>query len=95
MPFPIVRQDITQMELIDKYRGCLLGDATGLLFGRTQGKMRGTMDDVEAIHKIGKGWVAEETLAIAVYCVLIYSEDFEKGIISSVNHGGEKCGYQL
>lgn len=47
------------------------------------------ISDLEAIRQLGEGWVAEETLAIAVYCVLKYSEDFEKGIIASVNHGGD------
>lgn len=47
------------------------------------------MDDLDAIHALGKGWVAEETLAIAVYCALKYSDDFEKAIIAAVNHGGD------
>lgn len=46
-------------------------------------------DDLEAIRFLGEGWVAEETLAIAVYCALKYSGDFEKGIIASVNHDGD------
>lgn len=47
------------------------------------------MDDLDAIREIGQGWVAEETLAIAVYCALKYSNDFEKAIIASVNHSGD------
>lgn len=47
------------------------------------------LNDLDAIHQLGKGWVAEETLAIAVYCALKYSDDFKKGIIASVNHGGD------
>ena len=43
----------------------------------------------EAISQIGEGWVAEETLAIAVYCVSKHFDDFEKAIIASVNHGGD------
>ncbi|MDD3489454.1 MAG: ADP-ribosylglycohydrolase family protein [Paludibacter sp.] len=46
-------------------------------------------DDLEAIRKLGQGWVAEETLAIAIYCALKYPNDFEKAIIASVNHGGD------
>lgn len=45
--------------------------------------------DYEAIQQIGKGWVAEETLAIAVYCCAKYFDDFEKAMIASVNHGGD------
>lgn len=47
------------------------------------------INDIEAIHQLGEGWVAEEALAIAVYCSLKYSEDFEKGIIAAVNHKGD------
>ncbi len=46
-------------------------------------------DDLTAILTLGRGWVAEETLAIAVYCALKYADDFEKAIIASVNHGGD------
>lgn len=46
-------------------------------------------DDVENIKRLGKGWVAEETLAIAIYCSLKYQNDFSKGIIAAVNHRGD------
>jgi ADP-ribosylglycohydrolase len=45
--------------------------------------------DKDAIRQIGKGWVAEETLAIAVYCCAKHFDDFEKAMIASVNHGGD------
>ena len=44
---------------------------------------------LDAIEELGEGWVAEETLAIAIYCSLKYSDDFEKAIIASVNHSGD------
>ena len=47
------------------------------------------IDDLAAIREIGQGWVAEETLAIAIYCSLKYCNDFEKAIISAVNHSGD------
>ena len=47
------------------------------------------MDDVDAIRELGEGWVAEETLAIAIYCSLKYSNSFDKAIIAAVNHGGD------
>lgn len=43
-------------------------------------------DDLSAIHQLGEGWVAEETLTIAVYCALKYKEDFLR---ASVNHNGD------
>lgn len=47
------------------------------------------LDDLEGIRALGEGWVAEETLAIAVYCSLKYKNDFEKGIVAAVNHSGD------
>lgn len=47
------------------------------------------LDDLEGIRALGAGWVAEETLAIAVYCSLKYQNNFEKGIIAAVNHSGD------
>lgn len=47
------------------------------------------IDDLDAIHKLGEGWVAEETLAVAIYCSLKYCNNFEKAIIASVNHRGD------
>lgn len=46
-------------------------------------------DDLENIRALGQGWVAEETLAIAIYCSLKYVDDFSKGIIAAVNHSGD------
>ena len=46
-------------------------------------------NDLDNIHRIGEGWVAEETLGIALYCSLRYSDDFSKAIITSVNHKGD------
>ena len=46
-------------------------------------------DDLENIRALGQGWVAEETLAIAIYCSLRYEKDFSRGIIAAVNHSGD------
>lgn len=47
------------------------------------------LSDIDAIHLLGEGWVAEETLAIAIFCALRYSKDFEKAVVASVNHNGD------
>jgi ADP-ribosylglycohydrolase len=46
-------------------------------------------DDLENIHQLGEGWVAEETLGISLYCALRHQDDFSAGIISAVNHRGD------
>ena len=45
--------------------------------------------DAENIKALGEGWVAEEALAIAIYCTLKYQDDFTKAMIASVNHDGD------
>ena len=45
--------------------------------------------DLENIHRLGEGWVAEETLGIALYCSLKYQNDFSKAITVAVNHKGD------
>jgi len=41
-----------------------------------------------AIRKLGEGWVAEEALAISLYCALC-ARDLESGLILAVNHDGD------
>lgn len=45
--------------------------------------------DREAISELGEGWVAEETVAIAVFCVMRYIRDFEGCLVAAVNHDGD------
>lgn len=45
--------------------------------------------DTYAIRELGQGWVAEETLAIAIFSVMRYIDDFEKCIVCAVNHDGD------
>ena len=46
-------------------------------------------DDLTNIHRLGQGWVAEETLGIALYCALRHQDDFSAGVIAAVNHEGD------
>ena len=47
-------------------------------------------DSVTVIEQhLGGGWVAEETVTIAVYCSLKFFDNFEEALIASVNHGGD------
>ena len=46
-------------------------------------------DDLTAIHALGRGWSGDEALAIAVYCALKYSGDFDRAITAAVNHRGD------
>jgi len=42
----------------------------------------------KAISQLGEGWIAEEALAIAVYCALV-GADFEESLKLAVNHNGD------
>ena len=42
----------------------------------------------DAIAQLGEGWVAEEALAIAIYCALV-ATDVAHGIVLAVNHDGD------
>ena len=42
----------------------------------------------ETVTVLGQGWVAEEALAIAVYCALT-GPTFEAAVLAAVNHSGD------
>jgi ADP-ribosylglycohydrolase len=42
----------------------------------------------EAVARLGEGWVAEEALAIAVYCALT-GDTFDAAVRAAVNHSGD------
>ena len=42
----------------------------------------------ERVEALGEGWVAEEALAIALYCALA-AEDVRSGLLLAVNHSGD------
>jgi len=47
-------------------------------------------DDVspETIERIGAGWIAEEALAISLFCA-IKAENYKEGVLMAVNHSGD------
>jgi len=47
------------------------------------------VSDLEGVHILGKGWIAEEALAIAVFCAVRHQNDFAKAIRAAVNHEGD------
>lgn len=42
----------------------------------------------EALAQLGQGWIAEEALAIALFCAL-RAENLEEGVIMATNHAGD------
>lgn len=47
------------------------------------------LSDFEAIRRLGEGWVAEETIAIAIFSTMRYIDDFERCVVAAVNHDGD------
>ena len=48
-----------------------------------------TIPAPEIIERMGGGWVAEEALAISVYCALTAGDNFSAGVLAAVNHSGD------
>lgn len=68
----------------DEVRGRVCADLLRL----ANGLARSEPPSYRVVERIGAGWVAEEALAISVYCALV-AEDFRKGVLLAVNHGGD------
>lgn len=70
-----------------------LDAVTGHLAGR--GEARETLAALrkartaERIDELGKGWVAEEALAIGVFCALRHPREFRSGVLAAVNISGD------
>lgn len=47
------------------------------------------ISDLDGVHILGKGWVAEEALAIAVFCAVRHQDNFAAALRASVNHNGD------
>lgn len=43
----------------------------------------------ETVERLGKGWVAEEALAISIYCSIVAGDDFARGVRLAINHSGD------
>lgn len=48
-----------------------------------------SVSDLDGVHTLGEGWVAEEALAIAVFCAVRHSDDFAAALRAAVNHKGD------
>ena len=43
----------------------------------------------QAVEDLGEGWVAEEALAMSLYCALSFPDDLESAVLLAVNHSGD------
>lgn len=47
------------------------------------------LSDEGALQKIGPGWYADETFALAYFCILRYPDDYKKAVQTAVNITGD------
>jgi ADP-ribosylglycohydrolase len=43
----------------------------------------------EDVETLGRGWIAEEALAIALFASLVHEQNYERGVQLAVNHSGD------
>ncbi len=72
-----------------KYRNAWHIDKLEALVKKAVALSKEEFDDLDSIRMLGEGWVAEETLAVAIFCSLKYRNDFDRALIASVNHDGD------
>lgn len=59
------------------------------LFNKAIYLAKSNFEDQEAIRQLGEGWVAEEAVAIAIYCVIKHHNNFEDAVVAAANHDGD------
>jgi ADP-ribosylglycohydrolase len=61
---------------------------TMLAIERAERLAKSTLPIEKAIREIGEGWIAEESLAISIYCALT-ADTFERAVLAAINHDGD------
>ncbi len=74
------------MYILKSYDGCM--ETYRALYNARE-LDSGSTSPTEAVQQLGEGWVAEEALAIAVYCALCHSANAENALCLAVNHDGD------
>lgn len=75
---------LTMRDLMD-YDDC---DETHAAVGKAVELFLAQGNPHAAIKELGEGWVAEEALAVGIYCALM-ARDFREGVLMAVNHDGD------
>ncbi|MCL2153676.1 MAG: ADP-ribosylglycohydrolase family protein, partial [Oscillospiraceae bacterium] len=84
----IIKESLDDMNLKNEYNKKYVNELNDIITKAIELSNNST-DTVIAIAELGEGWVAEEALAIAVYCALKNKSDFSQAIIDAVNHNGD------
>ena len=74
------------IEILKKYKG---NERTLNLLEKAKIYASSIMSPKDAIKQLGQGWYGDEAIAISVYCAIKYQNNFQQGLIASVNHDGD------
>ncbi len=74
---------------LEKFAGSKYADQFIAIIQKAIKLAESSMTDRDAISQLGEGWVAEETAAIAIFCVSRHIRDFEGCLVAAVNHDGD------
>lgn len=74
------------MYILRGYDGCM---ETFRALESARNLEAGDTPPLEAVKRLGEGWVAEEALAVAVYCALCHSGNPANAMRLAVNHSGD------
>jgi ADP-ribosylglycohydrolase len=64
-------------------------DLAGLVKESGESGESGPPASAETVQRLGGGWIAEEALAIAVFCALVHPTDLEAALVLAANHSGD------
>lgn len=59
------------------------------LLDETVEMARGDIPDEDCLLRLGEGWVAEEALAVALFCALRHPDNLPEALCAAVNHDGD------
>ena len=84
-----VRSAAGVLETRPRHEECLAALTAALAFGEKAMAPGADMDHDAVIESLGQGWIAEEALAVGVYCAMAARGDIDRGLRLAVNHSGD------
>ncbi len=77
-----VKKTVERLELEEKAQEVVITLKQAL-------EMASTHCSLDEAEKLGEAWIAEEALAVSVFCALRSQDDFRKGVLAAVNIDGD------
>lgn len=74
------------MKILDNYEN---NEEVIIAVNKAKTLAKTNISEQEAITQLGRGWVGEEAISIAIYCGLKHKNNYEKAVLAAVNHNGD------